>query len=143
MPGPIATEAAEAVVQRLTDPSQPPLVIKPVDNVPVEPGPGHKPFQVRDKAFPLFGTGAWWFQKGGPIGVICFLFIGSFVWLANAQRTSTNALIEHMQRQQESSNGERRQLTTILLNTQAEISANLARMARSVERLEAKIDGKK
>ncbi len=134
-PGPIAQEVVRALQDN-------PLPIKPTEVVPVAPGPNSAPFQVRDKAVPLFGSSAWWFQKGGPIGVICFLVVGSFAWMGNSQRESTNALVGMMEAQQRASNEERKELTKVILNTQAEISANMARLARSFERLEQKLDRK-
>jgi hypothetical protein len=152
-PGPIASEVIEGVAAKLLSPQRPPLPIVPAPDAPpmpvsqtgtvsVSPAPNEAPFSVRDKAVPIFGTGAWWFQKGGPVGVICFLLIGSFWWMGNSQRESTGALIGNMQDQQKVQNEERKQIMTVLLTTQNEISSNMNKLARSIERLESRIDKK-
>lgn len=144
MPGQIASE----VVAALSEAGMPviakePVPVRPIEAVNVKQEPGATPITVRDKAVPIFGTGAWWFQKGGPVGVICFLLMGSFWWMGNSQRESTGALIGNMQDQQKVQNEERKQIMSVLLTTQNEISGNMARMARSIERLEMKLDARK
>lgn len=136
--GPIARE----VVQALT---ASPLPVVPIQPVPTVPAPGSEgsstgpPMRTVEANTATPWSGRWWFEKGGPLGVVCFLLIGAFAFMGNSQRDSTNALIQSQQDQQKAAAEERRELTKMLMNTQSEISANMARMSRSLERLEAQL----
>jgi hypothetical protein len=171
-PGPIAKEVIAGVSAVLTDPGRPPLVVVPAPDAPAMPirpapdappmptsqvgtvtvkgDPTDPPFLVRDKANPLFGTAAWWYQKGGPVGIICFLLVGTVLWMGNAQREATNAaregtnaVIKTMSDQQATNDRRQDKIVDVMLSNQMEISANMARLVRTMDKVEARLDKQK
>jgi len=145
MPGQIAQEVVEAI----TNPPKPlpvkaeqPLPVLQTDTVSVKQEEGAKPFDVIARNLPRLYSAAWWFEKGGPVGVMCLAFLGAAAWMANSQKQSQSALVESLQEANKASNAERQEIIKVLLTTQVEISNNMARMSRSIERIEARQDKK-
>ena len=161
MPGPIATEVAQA----LRDPESPlpitqvkPFEVKPAaDAAPYrtvpEPGSegteGGKPLQTEDRNLPKLYSAAWWFEKGGVTGILCFLVVGLVGWVSSSQGESQKALVNVLQRSEDSRskeaeirNNDNREMNKAILQTQVEITDQMRNISKFMEKLEAKIDKK-
>lgn len=145
MPGPIASE----VIEGLTSGERPipieairPLPVTSIKPVNVQQEPGAKPLEVLARNIPKIYSAAWWFQNGGPVGIMCFAFLGASYWMANSQKESQKALVQSLQDANKASNEERQAIIKVLLTTQADISSNMARMAHSIDRIEGRLDKK-
>lgn len=137
-----AEKVAEKVVERLTVSDQA-IPVAPMGPIRTIREPNQPPMSVTATNIAKPGSAAWWFEKGGTVGIVCFLLIGTIVWMGNSQRESQSAVIKMMTDSQAASREDSKALTSGLMKTQVEISTNLARMARSMERVEAKLDAKK
>lgn len=73
---------------------------------------------------------------------MCFAFLAAAYWMADSQKSSQSALVQSLQESNKAANAERQEIIRVLLTTQAEISANMARMAKSIERIEARVEKK-
>lgn len=133
MPGPIATE----VVEELR--AGPAVPVRPTEPVPIRQDPSSGPISVIAKNIPKTFSATWWFEKGGPLGILCFAFLGSAAWMANSQEKSQAAVLQMMRDEAQ----DRRDVMKMLMTTQAQMAGDLSRLARTMERLEAKLDGKK
>lgn len=157
-PGPIATETAQAVMDKLTT-SGPiqvrcpePMPVKSTEPVGTYPtkAPANAPPPTPQPVYPVSNPNSWLGMSPNLAKLVQFGFagLGAGLVIALAQNLITTGnqnqkvIIDSFQTMQKESREDTRELNRTMMGTMQEISTNLARVARSQERLEAKIDKK-
>lgn len=145
--GPIATEAAAAVVRELTNGDHP---IPVIPTAPVPTYPGRAPHGTEEATpqpvYPVSNPNSTLGMSPALYKFAQFGFAGlaalGILWLGRNLIDSSNAdrkvIVDEFQQLRKDSREDTRELNKAMLATMREISENLARVSRSQERLEAK-----
>lgn len=145
MPGPIATEVIEGVREGLTS-GEHSIPVRQVAPVPTVPAPGSEgsvsgpPLRttVANMARPY--SAAWWFEKGGTTGIVCFVLVLMVYWMSGSQQDSQRALIDNMQKSEMNRSEENRRMIDGVLRTQSDLTTEIRAVGRTLEKLDARME---
>lgn len=150
--GPIAREVVEALSNAGNA-----IPVRPTEAVPVFPTPGAPPTRtvpepgsegsstgppiraaITNMAKPY--SAAWWFEKGGTTGIVCLLAVALVYGIIASQKDSQDALIKQMNKSEDNRSSEAKQMIQGVLKTQGEMTVEISKVGRAIEKFEARID---
>ncbi len=157
MAGPIATEAAAAVIEKLQETV---VTVKPTEPVPTYPSvsPPNSPPPTPQPTYTVANPSSWLgmnpklanmvqFGAAGFVVLVCWTLLSNVIdGKQKGQQASDDAqkaLLAAFQDDRTQHNLQVRELTQGILKSQNDLQGEIKGLTRAIEKLEARIDGKK